>query len=69
MKYKKSSRLLDLDHDLPTSSADIFALRRARSDRITHFKTYLEFLACFPLPSTSALGARKGPAGPKPFEL
>ena len=69
MKSKKYSRLLDLDHDLPTNGADIFALRQARRDRIQDLKTYLEFLAGFPKPSVRALRNRKGPAGLKPFEL
>jgi len=69
MKSKESSKILDLDRDLPTSAADILALGRARNNRIQDLKTYLEFLAGFPAPSTPALGARKGPAGPKRFEL
>jgi hypothetical protein len=69
MKSKESSKLLDLDRDIPTSAADIAALRQARGDRIQDLETYLEFLAGFPPASTSELGARKGPAGPKPFEL
>jgi hypothetical protein len=69
MKSKESSRLLDLDRDLPTNAADILALRRARKDKIQDLKTYLEFLASFQAPSTSALRARKGPSGIKPFEL
>ena len=69
MKSKESSRLLDLDRDLPTSAADILALRQARRDRIQDLKTYLEFLSSFPDASAAALRARKGPAGSKPFEL
>ena len=69
MNCKKSLKLLDLDRDLPTSAADILALRRARIDEIKNLKTYLEFLASFPDPSSPELGSRKGPAGLKPFEL
>ena len=69
MKSKESSRLLDLDRDLPTSAADIAALRRACRDRIEDLKTYLDFLSSFQVPSTAALAGRKGPAGSKPFEF
>ena len=69
MKSKRSSKLLNLDRDLPTSAADIVALRQARRERIKDLKTYLEFLAGFPAPSSSVLLARKGPAGRTPFEL
>ena len=69
MKSKKSSKLLDLDRDLPTSAADLAALRQARRDRIHDLKSYFEFLARFPTASTRELSLRKGPAGPKPFEL
>jgi len=69
MKSKKSSKFLDLDHDLPTSAADIAALWQARIDRNQDLRTYFEFLAGFPPPSIEELRARKGPAGPRPFEL
>jgi hypothetical protein len=69
MKSKESSRLLDLDRDLPTSAVDILALRQARRDRIQDLKTYLEFLSSFPDVSAATLHAKKGPAGPKPFEF
>jgi hypothetical protein len=69
MKSKKSSRLLDLDRAFPTSAEDIVALRRAGIDGMQDLKTYLEFLSNFPPPSIEELRARKGPAGPKPFEL
>ena len=69
MKSKESSKLLSLDRDMPTSAADIAALRRSRRDRIHDLKSYLEFLAGFPARSTRELSSRKGPAGTKPFEL
>jgi hypothetical protein len=69
MKYKKSSRLLDLDRDLPASAADIAALRQARMDNIQDLKTYFEFLSGFPTPSIEELRARKGPAGFNRFKL
>jgi hypothetical protein len=69
MKSRKSSGLLDLDRDLPTSRDDVIALRSARGSDIADLKTYLEFLARFPAPSTEELRAKKGPRGPQPFEL
>jgi len=69
MRSEESLRLLDLDRDLPTAAADIYALREARRDRIQNLKSYLEFLSCFPPPSHFALSQIKGPAGSKPFEL
>jgi hypothetical protein len=69
MKSKKSSRLLDLSRDLPTSVADVIALRRARESGRLNLETYLRFLAGCPAPPLNELRARKGPAGDKPFEL
>ena len=69
MKSRESSKLLDLDRDLPTSAADIAALRRAGRHRIQDLKAYFEFLARFRAASTQELSFRKGPAGPRPFEL
>jgi hypothetical protein len=69
MKSAKSSRLLDLCHDLPTGAADVLALRRARRHEMQDLKTYLEFLANFVAATPAALRARKGPFGLKPFEL
>jgi len=69
MKSANSYKWLDLDHDLPTSREDIAALRRARTPRLLSLAAYLEFLGHFAPPSVSVLRARKGPGGPKPFEL
>jgi hypothetical protein len=69
MKSKKSYKPLNLDCDLTTSAEDIFALRRARRDRIQNLSTYLRFLSGLHEPSISVLGARKGPTGSRPFEL
>ena len=69
MKSDKSSRLLDLNRDLPTSTADVIALRQARKDERQNLEAYLEFLANVAASSAAALRARKGPAGTKPFEL
>jgi hypothetical protein len=69
MKSKESSRLLDLERDLPTSVEDIIALRQTRRSDTADLKTYFEFLSQFPVSSTEELRARKGPRGPQPFEL
>jgi hypothetical protein len=69
MKYKESSKRIDLDCDLPTGAEDIVALRQARREQIHNLQSYFEFLAGFPASSTLVLGSRKGPCGIKPFEL
>ncbi len=69
MNSSDSCRLLNLEHDLPTTREDVLALRRARHSGRMNFEQYLEFLANFPPPTPSALRARKGPTGDKPFEL
>jgi len=69
MKSKKSSRLLDLSRDLPTSAADVIALRNARKHDRQNLEAYLRFLASCPAPPLDELRSRKGPAGDKPFEL
>ena len=69
MKSRKSSRPLNLSRDLPTSAADVSALRQAQQSSRMDLESYLKFLAGFPAPSLDELRARKGPAGSKPFEL
>ena len=69
MNSRRSSKILDLDRDLPTSPADVLALRNARKEDRPSLKTYLELLAGFPGPSLNVLRARKGPVGIKPFDL
>ncbi len=69
MKSKRPSRLLDLSRDLPTSAADVIALRRARQNDRMSLEAYLNFLASFPAPTVEELRIRKGPAGDRPFEL
>jgi hypothetical protein len=69
MSSINSSKLLDLDRNLPTSAEDIVALRQTRKDSLLDLRTYLEFLARFPAPSWQELRDRKGHAGAKPFEL
>jgi hypothetical protein len=69
MKSADSYKLLDLERDLPTTAEDILGLRRAREFQPMNVAAYLEFLASFPPPSMTALRARKGPTGTKPFQL
>jgi len=69
MKSSSSFRLLDLEHDLPTTREDVLALRKARESRPLTFAAYLEFLGNFTPPPISELRARKGPTGSRPFEL
>jgi hypothetical protein len=69
MKSSESSRLLDLEKDLPTTREDILALREAREPQPMSFAAYLAFLANFPPPPPAQLRARRGPAGSTPFEL
>jgi hypothetical protein len=69
MKSRKSTRLLDLSLDLPTSAADVAALRAVRQRNSMDLEAYLKFLASFPAPSLEELRARRGPAGDRPFEL
>ncbi len=69
MKSRRSSKLLNLSRDLPTSAADVIALRQARQSGRMNLEAYLKFLAIFPAPTLQELRSRKGPAGDKPFEL
>ena len=69
MKSAESSKLLDLEHDLPTTWEDVIALRRLRPSQLLSFADYLEFLGRLPQVSSNALRARKHPSGAKPFEL
>jgi len=69
MRSGKSSRLLDLSRDLPTSAADVIALRQARQNDRLSLEDYLDFLARFPAPTFEELRARRAPAGDWPFEL
>ncbi len=69
MNSRISSMLVNLDRDLPTSRADILALRSARKEVTSSLESYLKFLSGFPDLPLTALRARKGPAGKEPFEL
>lgn len=68
MSSSASSRLLDLDRGLPTTPADVEALRRLAPRRIGTAE-YLEFLRLFEPKEPAALRERPGPSGPEPFRL
>jgi hypothetical protein len=59
---------LDLDRDLPTTSADVEALRRAREQHVVSTGQYLRFLALLAPRTNEASRARPGPRG-IPFAL
>lgn len=69
MSSSKPSEILDLARDLPTTAADVAALRQARrrSMRLSPAE-YLSFLESLPSPTPEELRARRGPRG-EPFEL
>ena len=67
MKSKKSSKLLDLQHDVPTSEADVRALRNARAADRLNLESYLVFLATVPAAQVAFGHVRKHPV--KVFEL
>ena len=64
---------LDLERGLPTTAADVEALRRARAPvgppSAADTAEYLRFLASLPPPSPAELRARPGPAPGPPFRL
>jgi len=57
-----------LDRGLPTTAADVAALRRLGAPRHLDLEDYLRFLQALGAPPVSLLRARRGPKGP-PFEL
>ncbi len=67
MKSKRPMDLLDLEHDLPTTKADIAALRKARGAAKLSLQDYLAFLSRFPTVRAKPIRARKHPV--KMFEL
>lgn len=70
MSSSDHSDALDLEHDLPTTSQDVAALRRARASRPLDFAEYIRFLERLaPQRSPSAERTRRGPHGDHPFEL
>jgi hypothetical protein len=60
--------LIDLERGLPTTQADIEALRRARRSPPMSPSEYLRFLSSLTV-SMKALRERRGPRGPEPFQL
>ena len=66
MRSSADSPPIDLETDLPTTRADLDALRRAGRDgpRVTD---YLAFLATFGEATPEQLRARPGPRGERPF--
>ena len=69
MRSKARSERLDLGRDLPTTTEDIEALRRARTIRPLDFEAYLHFLEQIPTPTHGEQRARRGPHGDRPFVL
>jgi hypothetical protein len=69
MKSKNRPELLDFERDVPTTESDILALRRVRNLTQMDLKAYIRFLESFGSPPGSQLRAKRGPAGPEPFEL
>jgi hypothetical protein len=60
---------LDLDQGLPTTPADVAALRRLRQRPAISTAELLRALAELPQPSREALRKRKGPGGAEPLRL
>ena len=60
---------MNLDRDLPTTEADVAALRRARVDARVEPIDYLAFLRIFGETPPDVLRARSGPCADEPFEL
>ncbi len=69
MRSSGPSDLLDLERGLPTTAADVAALRRARTAMRLDLDAYLRFLEQFPAPTSEALKARGGPSSSEPFTL
>ncbi len=63
------SELLDLDRGLPTTAADVAALRRLRQRPPVATRDLLRFLAGLRPPSWQELRSRRGPCGAEPFRL
>jgi hypothetical protein len=60
--------LLDLERGLPTTSEDVAAQRRLRSEAKVATLEFLRFMAALEPPTYLALRARRGPRG-EPFRL
>lgn len=60
---------LDLSRGIPTTPADVVALRHVRAARRLSAEHYLKALAGLEPPSLEALRARKRAHGAEPFRL
>jgi hypothetical protein len=60
---------LDLDRGVPTTRADVEALRRVRRSRCLSTEQYLLALARLPVPPPEVLEARRRAKGEQPFRL
>jgi hypothetical protein len=68
MSSCKDSLPIDLEADLPTTQADVDALRRLGRVGL-QVTDYLAFLATFGDATPEQLRARPGPRGEKPFSF
>jgi hypothetical protein len=68
VKSSGSADLLALDRGLPTTAADVAALRRLSGPRRIDLDDYLRFLRSLEPPPPAALRARRGSTG-LPFSL
>ena len=68
MRSNVSAERLSLERGLPTTIADVAALRRVRAGRPMDTVAYLKFLSSLGPPPAGVLRARQGPAG-DPFVL
>jgi hypothetical protein len=64
VRSSDSAERLALDRDLPTTAADVAALRRARRGARIELEAYLRFLGHLAAPAAGVLRARRGPTGP-----
>ena len=70
MSSSDRSDALDLEHDLPTTTEDVAALRRAKASRPLDLAEYIRFLERLASQgSRSVEHTRRGPHGDHPFEL
>ena len=64
------SDALDLEHDLPTTTQDVAALRRAKASRPLDLAEYIRFLELLASQDPRSVErTRSGPHGNHPFEL
>ncbi len=64
MRSGGSPALLVLDRNLPTTAADVAALRHAWAAQPVSVDERLEFFQRFELPTVERLRSRPGPVGP-----